>query len=181
MLTQAKLKEILHYNPETGIFTWIKKNSTGNDLRGNKNQIGKQCTCLDVNGYVQINAFGKVNKAHRLAWLYMTGQMPEYQIDHINHIRNNNKWVNLRVVNNHENHLNRPMQRNNKTGFVGVFFNKKTKKYIASITFKGKKINLGCYSEFENAVAARKKANIDYGFSELHGIGYGKSKYKKYN
>lgn len=171
MITQQQLKEILNYDPETGLFTWLTDSSKGGF------KAGRITNCVDAYGYGQINIKGHVYKSHRLAWLYMTGEFPDGQIDHINHQRNDNIWVNLRVVNNAINHRNRPMQHNNTSGFVGVSFDKKVNKFLAYIHIsKGKRKNLGYFKEFEDAKAARIEANKQYGFSENHGIGFGISK-----
>ena len=118
-------------------------------------------------------------KGHRLAWLYMTGEFPNGQIDHINHVRNDNRWCNLRVVNNQENHKNRPKQKNNKTGIVGVAFNKRTSKYIAYITVNKKRVSLGYFDDLEKAKETRLNANVKYGYSSNHGVGIGRPKYKR--
>lgn len=174
MLTQAELKEQLYYDPLSGIFTWLTDSSKGGF------KAGRICNCTDVHGYIQININGSPKKAHRLAWLYMTGEFPKGQIDHINHIRTDNRFSNLRVVNNQENHQNRPMQKNNTSGFVGVYLYKRTGKYLAYIQKNGIKIHLGIFHNIDDAILARKNANIEHGFSDLHGIGYGVKKYKRY-
>jgi hypothetical protein len=174
MLTQKELKENFYYNYKTGELSWIHAS--------NKNRLkaGRICKCLDVHGYIQINYNGHIYKGHRLVWLYVYGEMPKDQIDHINHNRADNRIENLRCVNNHINHLNRPLQSNNKTGISGVSFSKKTEKYFAYITHNGKKNHLGVYKTLEEAIKIRKQANIDFGFHENHSVGVGRKKYKRY-
>ncbi len=86
-LTQERLKEVLSYNPETGIFT------RNPGIRGGE-KVG-----TNSHGYVSIMVDGYLYQAHRLAWLYMEGYMPEQEIDHISRKRDDNRWCNLRVVN----------------------------------------------------------------------------------
>ena len=101
-MDQDTLKKIFHYNPDTGIFTRLRTNKTIE----NPNPLS---------GYIEItfcrNYQQKTYKAHRLAWLYMTGINPTDQIDHINGIRNDNRWVNLRECTNRENMLNKQCHR----------------------------------------------------------------------
>lgn len=171
-ITVEKLKEYLWLDQHSGRFYWIKK------VRGRP--LWSKAGGLDAHGYGQLNFGGNVYKEHRLVWLYMTGEWPNAQIDHMNHDRRDNRFQNLRVVDNAGNHLNRPMQRNNKTGFVGVHKNKKTGIYESYITKDGKRIRLGRFRNLDDAVDARRKANAELGFHDNHGHGYGVSKKKKY-
>ena len=91
MLTQSELKSLLHYDPETGLFTWIAPLS-------NRVQVGDVCSTVAPIGYILIGVRGQKLYAHRLAWLYMTGEWPENQIDHINCVKTDNRWANLREV-----------------------------------------------------------------------------------
>ena len=175
MITQSQLKKILSYNEYTGLFTWLVDKPKSHIFKA-----GRIASCLDVHGYIQINIRGNVMKGHRLAWLYMTGEFPNGQIDHINHVRNDNRWCNLRVVDNEGNHRNRPKQKNNKTGVVGVCFVNAVGKYLATIWVNKKQVRLGYFKELEDAKAARLEANKKYGYSENHGIGLGTPKYKDY-
>ncbi len=90
-LTQDRLKELLHYCPETGVFTWIKTNGS----RGKKGNIAGSINPI---GYLDIGVDSKVYKAHRLAFLYVEGYFPEYGLDHINRNKSDNRWSNLRQV-----------------------------------------------------------------------------------
>ena len=90
MISQQQLKELLDYDPETGVFTWIKRR------RGTRfgHSAGR-----DSHGYVYIRILGAEYGAHRLAWLYMTGNPSADQIGHINCIGNDNRWRNLHEAN----------------------------------------------------------------------------------
>lgn len=117
MLTQERLKELLHYNPETGIFTWLK------NTRGHK--ISDPVGHLDSQGYVQIKlqtiSSYKIFHAHRLAWLYMRGAFPSMSLDHIDSDRKNNKISNLREVSISGNAQNQiKAHSNSKIGMLGV-------------------------------------------------------------
>ncbi len=112
MITQARLKELFTYNPETGIFT--RKAQRGSQKAGSK------AGCLNrSNGYVAIMVDYRSRHAHRLAWIYMTGETPK-NIDHINGNRSDNRFENLRNVETQQNNTNASLQKRNKTGFVGV-------------------------------------------------------------
>jgi len=138
ILTQAELKEQLHYNPETGIFTWIisKQGFNANKLAESKTSCGYIRICVNRTSY----------KAHRLAFLYMTGSMPINEIDHINRIRNDNRWCNLREATSSENSKNMKKYANNTTGFTGVYKHLRGKKvYQAYANDKGKRKSLGYF------------------------------------
>jgi len=165
-ITYDRLKQVLYFDEELGRFFWNEK------IRGIK--IGDQAGSFDAHGYGQIRIDGKIYKEHHLVWFYKTGNWPKCQIDHCNHDRRDNRFSNLRECDNLGNHCNRPMQRNNTSGFVGVSFEKN--RYAAYITLKGKKINLGRFESIDDAASARKVANELYGFHENHGIGKGISK-----
>jgi len=127
-LTQKQLKAVLHYDPDTGVFTWTKS------FAGHR-QKGKQAGSLGpkyskgnlVYKQRNIKINGKIYLASRLAWLYMTGEFPTFptnEIDHINHNPMDNSWTNLRAVNKKMNARNRSLNTNNKSGITGVFWNK---------------------------------------------------------
>lgn len=161
-LTQKLLKEYLHYNPDTGIFTWRV------DRRG-KAKAGKFAGCLD-NGYLRIRLFGKLYKAHRLAWLYMTGEWPKDQIDHEDGDGLNNRWKNLRGATNGVNSKNQKKRINNSSGATGVYkLEGVTDKWRVRIWANGEQIDLGCHDYYDEAVLIRIQAQEYYGFHENHG------------
>ena len=162
-ITQQELKESLYYNPKTGDFTWInhKKNSSKNGTNARRKP--------DSYGYYRIRVNGCQYRAHRLAWLYMTGEMPKEQIDHINQNKADNRFSNLRDVSSLENQRNRSLTKNNKSGSVGINWIKQLRKYRAQITVNQKSIHLGLFKGKEDAIKARKHAEKIYGFHENHG------------
>jgi hypothetical protein len=97
----------------------------------------------------------------------MTGEYPESQIDHINRIKHDNRFCNLRAVNNKENSLNKILQSNSTTGHIGVSFVKRLKVYRAYITIDGKQKSLGYYNNIHDAVKSRHEANLKYGFNVM--------------
>lgn len=167
-ISHDDLKKALHYDSKRGRFFWIEKR------RGIV--LGSEAGSFDVYGYGQLRINGKVYKEHRLVWFYVTGEWPKGQIDHINHMRRDNRFENLRVVDNSENHMNRPLQANNSTGVIGVSWSKSFKKFRADITVKGKRFSIGLFNSVCDAAQARKKAEKEFGFHENHVVGYGQSK-----
>jgi hypothetical protein len=160
ILTQEYLKELLSYNPLTGEFVWIAPRK--------RVIVGRVAGGL-LKGYVRICINKKTYWAHRLAWLYMTGKSPSKQIDHINHNRADNRFINLRECSHQENHRNRTLQKNNTSGFIGVCWNKNDKKWLASIRINGNRKNLGLFKERNHAVIARWMAEDEYGYHQNHG------------
>ncbi len=165
MITQEYLKCILNYSPETGGFTWLKSKT-------NRALPGSSAGCLDSKGYRVIGINGKLHKAHRLAFLWMTGEIPIDHIDHENHIRSDNTWTNIKLTTPLSNQRNRKLPTNNKTGIIGVRSNNKGRKkpYRANIVVKGETINLGTYFSLFEAACARKSAEVKYGFHKNHGM-----------
>ena len=162
MLTQERLKELLSYDPETGVFVWNVKRSniiSAGSVAGNINDCGYQNIMIDYKRY----------KAHRLAWLYMTGEWPKLQIDHIDHDRSHNAWCNLRDVTSLNNARNQKIYKVNKSGCTGVLWHKKDKRWQASIRVEGKLKHLGNYKDKDKAIEARLLAQKEYNFHANHG------------
>ena len=160
ILTQAQLKELLNLN--NGVFT--RKITTSNRVK-----VGSVAGTITEHGYRAITLNGKRHYAHRLAWLWRYGEFPGGQIDHINHDRLDNRLNNLRVVTNQENHMNETLSSNSKTGFTGICFASREKKFRAYITVNFKQIHLGFFKQLSDAVLARIKAGEKYGFHINHG------------
>lgn len=148
-LTQLTLKQLLNYEPETGIFRWkvkIKGNVKPGDIAG----------CIDSQGYRVIRIFNKNRKAHRLAWLYIYGEYPSV-IDHIDRNRSNNSISNLRIATRRENTVNRSSLSKCASGYTGVHWQANAGKWAASVTIKGKRIYLGIFSDPFDAAEARNR------------------------
>jgi hypothetical protein len=146
MLTQESLKEVLSYDSETGIFIRLLKTY-------NRVKVGDVMGTLTSDGYYLICINSKLYKSHRLAWLYMTGSMPKHQIDHINGIRSDNRFCNLREATNAGNGQNRiKCHSNNKsTGLLGSHFDKRKNKFMAKIQINYKFKFLGYFNTAEEA------------------------------
>ena len=161
-ITQKELKKVLHYDADTGKFTWLK-------ARNSRIKAGDIAGGIDRYGYIRIKINGNKYLAHRLAFLYMTGKFPPDEVDHINHLRADNRFVNLRHATRVENSRNKSMQLNNKSGFTGVSWHERTSKWIANIIINGNQKHLGYFTDINDAIEARKKANIEHEFHENHG------------
>lgn len=152
MITQKHLKEILCYDPETGIFIWLvdrSDNIKAGDVAGRTN----------IQYYIQIQINYKQYMTHRLAFLYMTENMPEY-IDHINRDKADNRWCNLRKCSCSQNGGNRKIGKNSTTRYKGV--RRTSKGFQGRIGINGKRINLGTYITPELAAMAYNTAAIKY-------------------
>ena len=152
--------QALRYDPETGDFTWqIKTHGMGGQI-----YPGDKAGNLNDQGYRIVGYKGKQYRAHRLAWLFMTGDWPEkgMDIDHINSDRDDNRWSNLRLATRSQNNRNGGITAANKSGCRGVSIVKRTGKWHARIKHEGKIIILGDYADINEAIAARKAAEIKY-------------------
>ena len=161
-LTQKELKEVLHYDADSGSFTWLKAIAT-------RIKVGCIAGCIDKYGYMIIKINGRNYKAHRLAFLYMDGAFPPNDTDHINHLRADNRFVNLRHATRVENGRNRTRYLKNKSGFTGVYWHERDSKWVARIKINGKLKHLGYFTDIDEAIIARKKANIEFGYHPNHG------------
>ena len=154
MLTQARLKELLNYDSLSGVFTWARPQGCM--------AIGSMAGTKDRNGYIQIMIDKKRYLAHRLAWLYVCGEFPDKEIDHINRNPSDNCICNLRTATRLENQQNHSVRKDNKSGIVGVSWHKASGKWRAQIRFFGRKIDLGIFPTAEEACAARAEAKAKY-------------------
>ena len=160
ILTQERLKELYSYDPDSGDFMHTKKR------RGVSN-ITKPIGTMDK-GYIRIRADNNLYRAHRLAWLYENGEIPNGIIDHIDHNKINNAINNLRLVNSSTNSKNLSRPSNNTSGYAGVF--KDGKKWRSKITVNGNTKYLGTFDNKAQAILARKDALKEYGFHKNHGL-----------
>lgn len=155
MITQETLKEHLFYNENTGLFSWLTQRG-----RVKKGEIAGSKTS---HGYVQIRLLNKIYLAHRLAWLYVYGELPTFLIDHQNRNKLDNKISNLRLATKSQNAQNAKTPVTNKSGHKGVSWCNKEKKWRSCIKINQKFISLGYFSEIEKASAAYQQAS-----RELH-------------
>lgn len=143
----SELKRYLSYNPSTGIFTWIK-------LTSNRGTLGGTAGSPNSYGYWRVSFLGKYYMAHRLAWLFMTGQQPPEHIDHINGCRNDNRFMNLRLATPLENNWN-ASEKGCRTGVKGVTVN--GNRFYGRVHFNYKSYNAGSYGSLEEAKLAVEK------------------------
>lgn len=163
LLSQAELRTWLDYNPTTGIFTWLKSSKFKPQF------VGTIAGSKYSSGYLVIKLNRIRYPAHVLVWLYMTGEFPKVYIDHINHNRLDNRFENLRDATNTDNQRNKSMQKNNTSGVTGVSWHSGTNRWHAQIYVDNKKLHLGSFASFSDAVDSRKNAEVLYGFHKNHG------------
>lgn len=155
--TQEQLRELFFYDFQTG--SLIRRKCLPN-IRSNKitNQhlIGRICTTPSTGGYLVTSVRKKLYVAHRLIWAYVHGVWPKNDIDHINGNRADNRIENLREATRAENLQNRTVRnKNNTSGYPGVYWCKNKQKWCVEIKINRKKISLGNYDSKEDAVCAR--------------------------
>jgi hypothetical protein len=158
-----KLQELLSYDPATGIITWKKDRKGANG--GIRVKAGKEAGTTQVTGYRAINIDRMPQLSHRIAWALMTGEWPKNQIDHINMVRDDNRWENLRPATHSQNSMNRKAQSNNiHTKVKGVSKHHSANGYFSRIMVGGVLHYLGSFRTVEEAKAAYDKAA-----QEMHG------------
>lgn len=139
MITQERLKELLHYDPETGALTWALPS-------GRRVKPGHKAGTKGPSGYLTIQVDNHAFMLHRLVWFYVTGEWPKGDIDHINGIRSDNRFFNLRDVSHSHNCQNRKIaDKVNKSGYLGVSIHRE--KYAAHISVDGKTKYLGVFDD----------------------------------
>jgi len=146
MITLERLREVLEYNPESGVWVWVGRT-------GNKSKPGKIAGSLDNNGYVVIRIDRAIYKAHRLAWLFMTGEWPRSTVDHINLEHADNRWVNLREATYSQNNANRGPRSDCKSGVKGVTRSANGKRWVAHAFNE----HIGTFDTIEQARDAYQK------------------------
>lgn len=142
MLTHEYLVTRLNYNPETGIFTWLK-------VKSSRVKIGDIAGSLQYEGYHRVRIYNKEYLAHRLAWFYVYREWPKGQIDHINGIKNDNRIKNLRDVSHSINGQNQTKHRNGH--LVGTTWCKRDKKWRSYIYINGKRKHIGVFLSQQEA------------------------------
>lgn len=157
MITQQQIKSIYIYDPDSGEIT---------------RKDGRKCGHVAHNGYLRFSVKGTSYSALRLIWLYMTGELPTCDVDHINHNRLDNRWSNVRLASRQENMRNATLSKASTSGFTGITWCKQQGQWAAQICIDGMTKKLGRYDCKIDAVAARIRANKKYGFHPNHGSAY---------
>ena len=140
--TAEYVRSRLAYDPDTGVFRW-KTNRY-------PSRVG-QVTGAVKDGYLQIYLDGRLYRAHRLAWLIMTGLWPSDEVDHINRVRGDNRWNNLRAATKSQNAMNTSVRADNRSGFKGVAWDAGRKKWRADIRLPYVRKHLGMFESPELA------------------------------
>lgn len=154
MLTAERLREVLHYDPETGAWTWRVSPCPGvkvGQIAGTVNNRGRRVITID----------GTDHLSSRLAWLYMTGAWPSKQIDHRNRVRTDDRWANLREATQTQNNGNMRRRSDNTSGIKGVCWDKDDQKWRVRIGLNGQRKHLGRFSTLDEAAAAYARAAND--------------------
>jgi len=149
-LTQKRLKELLHYNPDTGVFIW--KVSRGGHCSGSI------AGGLRHDDRVHISIDNQHFLRSRLAFFYIEGYFPEQDVDHKNRTKTDDRWSNLRHVSRQCNLRNIGLQKNNASGVSGVAFSKRENKWRSTITVNFKQFHIGYFGDFNEAVLYRLAA-----------------------
>ena len=151
--SQEELHNMMDYDPESGSLVWKNRKYT---------PYLKKAGATNHDGYVHIKIYGKTYLAHRIAWLHFYGEWPEECIDHLNLDRSDNRISNLRKATYAQNSQNRSKQTNNTSGYVGVYWLARFKKFQAQIRIDGKLKSLGYYLTAEDANAAYLAGKAKY-------------------
>lgn len=156
-----RASEFLSYDPVSGNFTRLR-------AIGNRFKVGEIAGTVNREGYVRITIFGMGFQAHRLAFYFMTGELPpdDLEVDHINGIRDDNSWVNLRLVSHALNMQNSRKPKHNTSGRPGVKYMARSGKWAARISMSGKMLHLGEFRKKDEAIQcyldAKKKMHAGY-------------------
>jgi len=152
LITVERLREVLHYDPATGVFRWIS------NMRHAK--AGCVAGCKTKQGYWQIKIDGRVYRAHRLVWLYIKGEWPGPMMDHEKGGGLRNELENLRPCTGTQNNGNIAKHVRNKSGFKGVYKNGKWSTWVARIGPQKRRQFLGCFADPRSAAAAYDAAAV---------------------
>ena len=162
VLTVEEVGRLLSYNEFTGDLIWRVN-------RGGK-KVGDVAGCMHSGGYRQVSINGTLYLSHRVALLLHNGVWPPDQVDHKNHVRDDNRINNLRMVSSLENCRNQELRGVSRSGVTGVYWYKAYSNWTAQIMVRGRNIFLGYFDDKRDAIAARKAAEITYGFHRNHGL-----------
>lgn len=162
-LTQELLAKVLKYDPLSGTLIWIS------NFHSKSVVPNSRAGYLKKSGYRGISLFGATYAEHHLIWFIYYGVWPKGQLDHINQKRDDNRIANLREVSVAENARNRSRNPDSKLGEHGIWFNRRTFKYVAEITLNGRKVYQKSFDDIDEAISARKAKSLELGFHENHG------------
>ena len=165
-ITKEQVTALLDCGFENGSLTW--KERPGNKT-WNKRYAGREAlTSLSMYGYKRGVVLGRHAFAHRIIWLLAHGEWP-IEIDHINGVKTDNRLCDLRSVSRQQNMKNKCIPKDNKTGVQGLKLDKRTGNWVAAIGVNGRMKHLGVFKTFDEAKAARRKAEQVSGYHSNHG------------
>lgn len=160
MITTKEIKEYFTYDGSNLLWRISPKYDIHiGSVAGHKNTLG----------YIEVRIKGKLYLAHRLIWQYVNDEPLSFDIDHINHIRSDNRIENLRLVSHSINMRNQKLRVTNKSGYHGIRWYKKLNKWQARIMYQYKDIHLGYFNTIEEAISMRLTAEDSYDFNQNHG------------
>ena len=166
MLGYREALELFRYNYETGVLYWRWR------VNSRVPKTLEAGTQYKSSGYLYVKVHGRLYLVHRIVMLMCYGFYGEgLEVDHINHVRNDNRLCNLRFVTRSENNRNKSVSSKNTSGVTGVYFIKRLQKYAAQIRVNREFIHLGTFDTLEEAAAARAEANLKFKFNDNHGKG----------
>lgn len=169
MITQELLERRFNYDPKTGKLSRKYRELSDCPTLASQtnwnNRISEPIGGLNTKGYLCTTINTKVYRVHRLIWLLVIGSWPEYAIDHINGIRNDNRWCNLRDTS--DNNKNKTIQSRNTSGTIGIIEYGNTCRVHIGVNKQSK--YLGSYKTLEEATIVRKAAEVKYGYHPNHG------------
>lgn len=178
-ITSEVVRELLDYDPETGVMIWRKRDrkwfkSDGSFATWNTRFAGTRAgnDCESGKGRYRsrkIGMFGRLQSEHRVVWLWMSGEPLPEQIDHVNRNATDNRWSNLRASSCGENSRNRSKYSSNGSGVTGVKWHAPNSKWLAVVDRDGTRHNLGSFSDIADAAAAVKAFRDAAGFDPSHG------------
>ena len=178
-LTQADLKQLLDYDPLTGQLTWLRRSlgmfKEGKDQKRacnswNTQFVGKPALAIKrKDGYLHGLIHCKPYLAHRVIVCWMTGYWPPEEVDHVNGVRDDNRWANVNPVMRSENNRNKAMRSDNTSGVCGVSWDKDREKHSAQIHDSDGKPLCKLFDTFAEAVTQRQVWEKEFGYSERHG------------
>lgn len=175
-VTQQELISLIDYNEFSGSFTWKNRPLEAFKTKRafstwNARYAGRSAGHLNrISGYVEISVMGVSDYAHRWAWLYVNGDIPSFDIDHINHNRADNRFCNLRHATDSENQQNQKLSKANSSGTTGVSWSARRSAWIVQAMYCGKSVYGGQFQCIEQAKAKRELLNKELGFHQNHGL-----------
>lgn len=167
VLDQEIIKYWFKYDFVTGKLLWNRRTLNYKCYKGQEaGWVDYSCKAA----YRRVTVQNKAYRVHDLIWILHYGPIPKgYEIDHIDHNGLNNFLNNFRLITSFDNHRNRSMLKNNKSGVTGVHYRKDINKWRAKINVNRNTVNLGCFENESDAVKVRKLAEIKHGFHPNHG------------